>query len=82
MVRVLGFQVEAFWSSLLEALNQEKLNMVNGVTNWLVITRRGLKQSKAEEKKKSQGMEAKKCEALIDFRRTAALNPNGQSAYK
>lgn len=55
MVRVLGFQVEAFWSSLLEALNQEKLNMVNGVRNWLVITRRGLKQSKAEEKKKAKG---------------------------
>lgn len=43
MVRVLGFQVEVFWSSLLEALNQEKLNMVNGVRNWLVITHRGWK---------------------------------------
>lgn len=36
MVRMLGFQVEVFCSSL-EELNQEKLNMMNGNTQELVV---------------------------------------------
>lgn len=76
MVRVLGFQVEEVFCSSLEELNQEKLNMMNGNTQELVVIPMIILGHKAELERKRPRDETKKQRSFNRFQEDVRAKPN------